>query len=156
MSTYYELLKHPNWQRKRLEILARDGFRCDICETTETTLHVHHGYYEKGAKPWEYPEASLHTLCEKCHKDVEGLMAMIHRTIGTFSVTGIERLLGYAQGIKCGHDPDLVVQVHSFEHALGLGDPYGLDAPEVIAALEDGAIDGHKLFAMSKRWGNGG
>jgi len=31
MSTYAEKLKHPLWQRKRLEILNRDGFKCAQC-----------------------------------------------------------------------------------------------------------------------------
>ena len=28
MSDYVEKLKDPRWQRKRLEIMQRDGFRC--------------------------------------------------------------------------------------------------------------------------------
>lgn len=31
-------------------------------------LEVHHTYYEKGLKPWEYPDDSLKTLCWICHK----------------------------------------------------------------------------------------
>lgn len=70
MSDYSEKLKHPNWQRKRLEILNRDGFKCRACGDTEETLHVHHLFYVKGRDPWDYPNASLVTLCHVCH-DVE-------------------------------------------------------------------------------------
>ena len=31
-------------------------------------LNIHHTYYIKGHKPWEYDSKALVTLCEKCHK----------------------------------------------------------------------------------------
>lgn len=31
-------------------------------------LNVHHNYYTRGKKPWEYPDDALVTLCEDCHK----------------------------------------------------------------------------------------
>jgi len=31
-------------------------------------LNVHHNYYIRGKKPWEYPDDALVTLCEDCHK----------------------------------------------------------------------------------------
>lgn len=68
MSTYAEKLKHPLWQRKRLEILNRDGFKCRGCGNGEKTLHVHHLKYTRGRDPWDYPDASLVTLCEVCHE----------------------------------------------------------------------------------------
>ena len=68
MSTYAEKLKHPLWQRKRLEILNRDGFKCRCCGNGEKTLHVHHLKYSRGRAPWDCPDASLVTLCEVCHE----------------------------------------------------------------------------------------
>ena len=65
--SYRELLLDPRWQRKRLEILERDRFRCTECGADDRTLHVHHTYYEKGKKPWEYPAESLLSLCKDCH-----------------------------------------------------------------------------------------
>jgi len=70
MSTYIEKLKHPKWQKKRLEILGRDSFKCRSCHAEENTLHVHHLYYRKGNDPWDYPNACLITLCDQCH-DIE-------------------------------------------------------------------------------------
>ena len=67
MSGYSELLKDPRWQKKRLEILDRDGFKCACCGDDKETLHVHHKFYEKGLKPWEYKSPSLVTLCSSCH-----------------------------------------------------------------------------------------
>jgi 5-methylcytosine-specific restriction endonuclease McrA len=65
--SYIELLKNPKWQRKRLEILQRDNFKCLCCDDGETTLHIHHVRYIKGNKPWEYENEDLITLCEYCH-----------------------------------------------------------------------------------------
>ena len=62
---YLDLLKDPRWQKKRLEILERDGWACKLCGDKESTLAVHHcGYH---GKPWESPDEELETLCEKCH-----------------------------------------------------------------------------------------
>jgi len=66
--SYYELLKHPKWQKRRLEVLQEAGFRCEECGAEDATLHVHHAYYEKGLAPWDYLAQSLHCLCENCHK----------------------------------------------------------------------------------------
>lgn len=68
MTTYSALLRHPKWQKKRLEILDRDNFVCQICGDTETTIHVHHRYYKNGKKPWEYDNRALVALCENCHE----------------------------------------------------------------------------------------
>lgn len=66
-TTYGELLKNPNWQRKRLEMLEAAGWSCKVCAATEKTLHVHHKQYIKGRKPWEYENSELEVLCEDCH-----------------------------------------------------------------------------------------
>ena len=69
--TYSEKLKHPKWQRKRLEIMQRDGFKCKLCQDDETTLHVHHLSYSK--EPWDTDQHDLVTLCENCHTQVESV-----------------------------------------------------------------------------------
>ena len=71
MTDYLEKLKHPNWQKKRLEIMQRDDFKCCACSDSESTLHIHHLYYEKNNEPWEYPNNSLITLCASCHENEE-------------------------------------------------------------------------------------
>lgn len=71
--TYAEKLKDPRWQRKRLEILERDGWACVKCGETTNTLQVHHRYYNFGTDPWEYPNTALVTLCDECHKEEQGL-----------------------------------------------------------------------------------
>ena len=65
---YRELLKDGRWQRKRLEVMQRDHFKCTCCGTT-SDLNVHHLRYIDGHKPWEYNNDDLITLCGKCHKE---------------------------------------------------------------------------------------
>jgi hypothetical protein len=66
--TYKEKLLDPRWQKKRLEILQRDNFTCQMCGDTKSTLQVHHKLYIKGNDPWEYPNLMLITLCGDCHE----------------------------------------------------------------------------------------
>lgn len=67
--TYSEKLKDPRWQKKRLEILKRDKFTCQLCGDKDTTLHVHHKSY--GNNPWESKNKNLITYCCHCHSIVE-------------------------------------------------------------------------------------
>jgi hypothetical protein len=67
--SYSEKLKHPKWQRKRLEVMQRDDFKCRLCRDDETMLHVHHLSYE--GEPWEVCDDELITLCHHCHEQVE-------------------------------------------------------------------------------------
>ena len=65
---YKAKLRDPRWQRKRLQILERDEWRCRLCMDSESTLHVHHRWYLPDCEPWDYPVAALLTLCESCHE----------------------------------------------------------------------------------------
>lgn len=68
---YTTQLRHPKWQKKRLEILNRDSFTCKVCLDTETNLQIHHKEYISGRKAWEYDDDNFTTLCEHCHKNIE-------------------------------------------------------------------------------------
>mgnify|MGYP001454581542 CR=1 FL=1 len=65
--TYLEKLKDPRWQKKRLEILNRDNWRCRACEADDEELHVHHISYITD-DPWDEDNDNLVTLCSECHK----------------------------------------------------------------------------------------
>ena len=70
MANYSEKLKDPRWQKKRLEILKRDKFRCRFCGNETETLHVHHlEYVDYYKEPWDYSNALLMTLCKTCHQN---------------------------------------------------------------------------------------
>lgn len=70
---YQELLKSPEWMKRRNEIMKRDLNRCRVCGSAEN-LQVHHRQYHKMTrteefrKPWNYIERHLITLCHICHK----------------------------------------------------------------------------------------
>lgn len=64
--TYSQKLRDPRWQKKRLLILERDGWKCQCCGATDKNLQVHHVYYAK-RDPWDYPDNAYQTLCEDCH-----------------------------------------------------------------------------------------
>jgi len=70
--TYSDKLKDPRWQKKRLEIMQRDGFACQECHADDVHLNVHHSYYVSGRWPWNYPDWGLRTLCEACHENHHG------------------------------------------------------------------------------------
>jgi len=70
--SYSDKLKDPRWQRRRLKIMERDNWTCQLCESKDEQLQVHHKEYVKGMDPWEYPDDLLITLCENCHKHVSG------------------------------------------------------------------------------------
>lgn len=88
--SYSELLKDPRWQRKRLEILQRDDFKCRSCGENILTLNVHHLAYNKNIMPWEIKDDLLMTLCEKCHS---ALHIMSRNDIGIESFVNVSLLL---------------------------------------------------------------
>lgn len=71
--TYSEKLKDPKWQKKRLEVMKRDKFKCCICKKETEELHVHHKSYQFGKDPWEYEPSNFQTLCKTCHCVLEQL-----------------------------------------------------------------------------------
>jgi hypothetical protein len=69
---YREMLRDPRWQKKRLEIMDRDRWKCLQCGETGETLNVHHLFYADGC-PWATPDFGLRTLCETCHEGASRL-----------------------------------------------------------------------------------
>lgn len=71
--TYSQKLRDPRWQKKRLEIFERDGWKCFGCESKDKTLNVHHKYYVVGRDPWEYPDFCYVSLCDTCHRTAQDI-----------------------------------------------------------------------------------
>jgi hypothetical protein len=61
---YQEYLQTPEWQERRQRILKRDGFRCQVCNSSER-LNVHHRDYTR--RGYEN-DSDLTTLCQGCHQ----------------------------------------------------------------------------------------
>ena len=75
--TYAEKLRDPRWQKKRLEILDRDGFACRSCGRKDQELHVHHLRYTPKLSPWDYDNSLLITLCKQDHAAITELKERI-------------------------------------------------------------------------------
>jgi hypothetical protein len=96
MNDYSKKLKDPRWQKKRLEIMERDEWKCKWCKSKTEQLNVHHLIYFPKTEIWEYPSSLLVTLCDDCHKDeheqkrVEKLITAILRT--SFGPYGLDKL----------------------------------------------------------------
>lgn len=73
---------NPKWQKKRLQIMERDRWRCVACGDSDSPLHVHHIRY--AGKPWDVDDCDLQTLCERCHSHLGK-----HPKAGVFYAQGI-------------------------------------------------------------------
>jgi hypothetical protein len=119
MSEYSEKFKDPRWQRKRLEILERDGWCCQKCYDPQNPLHVHHRYYEQGKDPWDYPDEALVSLCEECHlyekeSRYDAEKSLIHELKMKFFSGGV---LDIASGIYLmilQKSPDIVASAYAW------------------------------------------
>lgn len=134
--TYSEKLRDPRWQKKRLEVMERDGFACVNCCTKVKTLNVHHWYYRKSAEPWDYPDMSLACLCDECHTQIEGLKTQLLFAIGKYSIytranneNAIDLicwLIGYAKGLSLNEDCD-AEEFASYTELLGAFSAWGIE-----------------------------
>lgn len=165
-ATYFELLKHPEWQKMRLVVMERERFECEQCGDKSKTLNVHHTYYEKGLKPWEYPAETLRCLCEDCHKLAEQLRLELLRAIGRMSIEDMHTTLGFMNCLNL-EQSEVPVQLDNHEQLVGgLRALFPLCRWSVgeacrIAARQEGAIfqasDFTRAFSLACRsWlGNG-
>lgn len=94
--SYYEQLKDPRWQKKRLQVLDRDGFACRHCGRADATLNVHHLFYRKGCAPWEYDDSALKTLCKDCHETAEWRREVMLLAFGLLDDSAQAEVVGYA------------------------------------------------------------
>lgn len=113
--TYSQQLKHPNWQKKRLEILDIDNWKCTECGNSEETLHVHHKQYIKGRMAWEYSYGELITLCESCHEEehflsdeLKNLLAQVNTLQAVALLKGFNTTADWFDNniADCGRDRD--------------------------------------------------
>jgi hypothetical protein len=120
-ATYWQKLKDPRWQKRRLEIFNRDDWTCQKCRGKEITLNVHHNFYLAGKEPWDYPDHCLVTLCEPCHEietnhrpGEEKRIIEILREAGLhcLDLSFLADFLGwaYGQNSRCDKDTKFAVQ----------------------------------------------
>ena len=81
--TYSEKLRDPRWQKMRLMVFERDGWKCRDCRADDQTLHVHHCVYK--GDPWEANPDQLLTLCDRCHSERQNVEQSCRDSIGKLS-----------------------------------------------------------------------
>lgn len=151
MNAFFKQYKHPNWQKKRLEILERDDYTCVQCQETEKELQVHHGYYGRNMKPWDYPEETLWSLCDDCHKRNQHFLDEIKRLLGEANLDDLQVTLGFLKGLIANHrqladeeGSDVLIPVGAWpddiEQLFGLGYFFGISGEEVHAKSKDGMV----------------
>ena len=137
MSDYSELFKDPRWQKLRLEVLEYNNWECRNCGNREKTLNVHHRYYKKGAKPWEYKNEELLCLCEDCHNE-HHVISDKFKIIGILDIGSLYRLFGYFQ---CLLYEDTGIEISelrplNYEHAWGIADFLGKNVDKFISRIK--------------------
>lgn len=118
---YAQQIKHPNWQKKRLEVLEAHNFECENCGSKEEELHVHHPFYKRGAMIWQYETDELQSLCHKCHKDVHAKDEEIKQLLANRN-TYKEEVIGYLKAMS----DNPYTQLNSFEEIVGYLNYYGI------------------------------
>jgi hypothetical protein len=148
LTKYGEKLRDPRWQRRRLEVMKRDDFKCRLCGDAEHTLNVHHLWYERGADPWDYIDDALITTCETCHEECHlarwGDMILAALVAGGAKLNNLYDVqYGIEMSIMPGSGPDArALNPEEWEAFAGLL-AYGLSAiqrggteKQIKAALE--------------------
>lgn len=129
--TYKEQLLHPNWQRKRQDILTRDNYSCTYCGDKETTLHVHHKRYIKGRMVWDYENDDLDTLCAVCHKQQHSDREFLDEMLAGVNVD-IGQVIGLVAGFL---DGDCSLDIELANKAMKIsGSTYDLGILACIAS----------------------
>ncbi len=69
--SYNQLIKLPEWKKRRNQILIRDNYTCQNCGQ-KIHLEVHHITY-RYKYPWLSPNEDLIILCEICHAKIHNI-----------------------------------------------------------------------------------
>jgi len=150
--SYWELLRDPRWQRKRLEVMERDSFSCLECGDDSKTLNVHHSYYTKGNQPWDYPLDCFKTLCDECHRTVQGMQKRIQILFSKLCSSSLEQIIGYMTAMSaCENESEIIIDNPEF--MLGVMDYYGNDNYDFFTkAMMDSRSLSEREMHIRNRW----
>lgn len=70
LSRYQQLLNTPEWKEFSARIKRTRNF-CFYCHRSDVALEVHHPFYDRDRKPWEYHDDEVITCCRACHREME-------------------------------------------------------------------------------------
>lgn len=65
-TNYQKELDTPEWKSFTGNIKKQVGY-CECCKRSNVGLEVHHIFYERDRKPWEYDKSEVVVLCRACH-----------------------------------------------------------------------------------------
>lgn len=118
--SYYEKLKDPRWQKKRLEVMQANDFTCECCQGTEITLNIHHKEYFKGLEPWEYEIEQLACICEVCHESQHDYVDLLKWVCSYAKLDGPNNRteLAFILGGYSGIDYEGMLSFSCLEHCL--------------------------------------
>ena len=123
-SAYWQKLRYPCCQKKRLEIMQRDEFKCVDYAENKDTLNVHHIIYIYGNDPWDYPNSNFATLCECCHKcreDAKRAAAMLFSSLnGIDGFTIVQNICDLLRGEIQSTSGDMKFEKASPKEVIGL------------------------------------
>ena len=105
MMNYAQQIKHPSWQKKRLDVLEQNEFKCQECGASEEELHVHHPVYRRGAMIWQYETEELQCLCHKCHKESHAIDEQLKQALSVLDRCNRLAVLGYTHSMV--HPPTM-------------------------------------------------
>ena len=138
---YWQKLQDPRWQKKRLEVFQRDGFKCSDCGNKELQLEVHHEYYISGREPWEYPLSAFKTLCHPCHDQLKSGKEELRTTLDWEYYKSVEDESVEHAGEPTGFIPAIFIL------ARNLNEPASELLAMMASAIEQGIID-HETITL--------
>lgn len=153
--TYWEKLKDPRWQRKRLEILNMADFTCEKCGASDKTLNVHHKRYRKGADPWDYEDHELASICEDCHRLIHELESHHLETMDELEPDSAAAVRGFAKTLavlanRFAYPDDAPITFGSRGSFLGAMRAVGVRPSEVSNYNEYMQITAGELRSMAQ------
>lgn len=150
MTTYYEKLKSPQWQKKRLEILNEHGFSCESCCIDSEQLHVHHKIYKKGLDPWDYPSYNYAVLCDSCHKQAHETIDTMNELIGVLPIDGHlsqHGVLSFLLNFLSNEDEWIRATDNQFQHFHRLASEIGENGTILMSNI---GVLSNTVFPMDK------
>ena len=117
---YAEQIKHPKWQKKRLEVLEHYNFTCQECGEKEKELHVHHPFYKKNVMIWDYAIGELMCLCCDCHKDAHSIDDKIKTHLSVLSYSQKKLVFSYVKSFN--NETELRKFHHKVKILLAIGE----------------------------------
>lgn len=122
--------------------MQRDKFTCKLCKDTETTLNVHHKYYEQGKEPWEYPMNALVTLCEHCHHEISIITKQSEYPYEAFKIYKSHGWSDKSRIMFVYYDLQVKMRIYDISNNYIIGYTLGIEECQIIIKLLKNAAKG--------------